>query len=274
MMDGGELKQALMASLVLTLRGSKMAQKVDANAVVLEAAGRWNAVVKGSTVDLEPLYPLLMAGQDVTPMEAAEVCVLFKRREAVLGVKMKLPQMVQTLPASVLAELSGQSAPHRVVTNPQGALKPTAKTTAKNERPTTRSPAFKPVVVSKAAARAVKTLLGGAALVGVALAVNWVLSEKPLATATVTLPEGVPNLQAFRDKAAIYFYDPEKNFDYPDEEVEKMVEAVYESAVAQGATSVYFCLADPEKAPCRIRKAIKHQPKGSYVVKRAPPPPG
>ena len=264
-----DLKGACLASLIVAVRASSAASKIDTERLLASLADPWSGVTKGGPLELDALYRQLMGMPGVTPNDAAQVCLLLKRHETALGVKMKLPDLVSNLPQNVKAELSGRSpapGPARVPTAvpgraPTGVSRP-APAPAKQQLSASTK-------VYAGPSKNSRVIMLVVALVVCGSAAAWFYSTLGPARANLALPDGIPQVKVFHDQEVYYFYDEQKNWDYPREELERIANLLFKTVEAAGGKNVNLCVKGPEHRTCSNLKLVRYGG-GFYVPTPTP----
>jgi len=294
-----ELQRNALALIGSTVKSTPAAAKLDTNQLLFELNGKWNQLQQGNTLDLQPLYVALMA-RSVAPNDASLVCLLLQKREDRLGMPVKLPPMVATLPERVRAEMvavamqkggAGASAVKLapVVSGSQNPVRTPSGSGMNDQAPaprqTTQVVPFSPPGGLKGALGAISpsTIVLCVALIAVAGVVNFMLREKPPEPLKVAFPSSLPKLTAIREAESAFLTDVEKDFQRPDAELEAMAEPLRSVLLPMGIERIYMCR--KEDARCRksvavvrphsimwLDPAIKARKRGTAAPEPAPQP--
>ncbi|MBI5495135.1 MAG: hypothetical protein HY904_08900 [Deltaproteobacteria bacterium] len=94
-------KSTLLGVMLTIMRTSTMAARVDVSQVIAFISDQWERLFRDGTLDLGPVGEHLAANPKVKSGEVAAVLLFLKKREQKLGVNVRLPAMVDTLPDDV-----------------------------------------------------------------------------------------------------------------------------------------------------------------------------
>ncbi|MEW5847363.1 MAG: hypothetical protein AB2A00_01070 [Myxococcota bacterium] len=251
-----ELKQNALSSMLVAIRATPLAAKVDANQALFAMSNSWKKVFSDGTLDLQPLYAYLLSQNGVTPNDAATVCLLLHKRQEKLGLPVKLPKMVETLPAGFRQELlntlpknTGLTQPGAPLRAPTGVVKPPEPA----PKPADKVPP-KPVSLPGAKKVSGVTILLAVVAGIVATVISIPSPPRKVARADLALPPECAGWEIAREEFSYMLFVPEKEWSRPRSEIDEIAKKVMERAKAQKGQRVMLCKVDD--AACAVPQAV------------------
>jgi hypothetical protein len=194
---------------------------------------------------------------------------MLQRREERLGARVKLPPTVDGLPAALKQDLLASVPKASSISSPLRPVSGTNRPVISGGQPVVEPPdsappddQAQPAPTSGPLPKLRHGIMGVswgtltlcAGLCLFALIFNLSIRERGIVAASVKLPEGAEGFKVFREESNFYFYDPKRNFDRPNSELDPLGAQLFEAAREQGGTRAWLCFQEDER--CRQAKAV------------------